>query len=181
MRCPRCQQVNRQGARFCGACGRPLDWSCPPCGNQPPPGAAFCDRCGTSLAGSVPIATSPLLKLRPKMPQAYTPPHLAEKILAPKAALEGERKQVTVLFGDLKGSMGPLADRDSEEARQLLDPVLEGMMADVHRFDGAINQDPNGGVMILFGAPIAHEDNPQRQVHIAAMNRSWRSVTGCEV
>jgi class 3 adenylate cyclase/tetratricopeptide (TPR) repeat protein len=95
------------------------------------------------------------------------PSHLAEKILTSKAALEGERKQVTVLFADLKGSMELLADHDPEEARQLLDPVLERMMAAVHRYEGTVNQVMGDGIMALFGAPIAHEDHAVRACYAA--------------
>ena len=100
-------------------------------------------------------------------PLAYTPPYLAEKILTSRSALEGERKQVTVLFADLKGSMELLADRDPEEARQLLDPVLERMMAAVHRYEGTVNQVMGDGIMALFGAPIAHEDHAVRACYAA--------------
>jgi class 3 adenylate cyclase len=92
---------------------------------------------------------------------------LAEKILNSKSAIEGERKQVTVLFADLKGSMELLADRDPEEARQLLDPVLEQMMAAVHRYEGTVNQVMGDGIMALFGAPIAHEDHAVRACYAA--------------
>ena len=95
-------------------------------------------------------------------PISYTPPYLTEKILTSRTALEGERKQVTVLFADLKGSMELLADRDPEEARQLLDPVLERLMAAVHRYEGTVNQIMGDGIMALFGAPIAHEDHAVR-------------------
>jgi class 3 adenylate cyclase len=96
-------------------------------------------------------------------PLAYTPAYLAEKILTSRSGLEGERKQVTVLFADLKGSMEHLlADRDPEEARQLLDPVLEHMMAAVHRYEGTVNQVMGDGIMALFGAPLAHEDHAVR-------------------
>jgi class 3 adenylate cyclase/tetratricopeptide (TPR) repeat protein len=100
-------------------------------------------------------------------PLAYTPPHLAEKILTARSALEGERKQVTVLFADLKGSMELLAERDPEEARQLLDPVLERMMAAVHRYEGTVNQVMGDGIMALFGAPLAHEDHAVRACYAA--------------
>jgi class 3 adenylate cyclase len=100
-------------------------------------------------------------------PETYTPGHLAEKILTSKAALEGERKQVTVLFADLKGSMELLADRDPEEARQLLDPVLTRMMEAVHRYEGTVNQVMGDGIMALFGAPIAHEDHAVRACYAA--------------
>jgi class 3 adenylate cyclase/tetratricopeptide (TPR) repeat protein len=100
-------------------------------------------------------------------PLLYTPPHLAEKILTSRSALEGERKQVTVLFADLKGSMELLADRDPEEARQLLDPVLERMMTAVHRYEGTVNQVMGDGIMALFGAPLAHEDHAVRACYAA--------------
>ena len=110
-------------------------------------------------------------------PLAYTPPYLAEKILTSRSALEGERKQVTVLFADLKGSMELLADRDPEEARQLLDPVLERMMAAVHRYEGTVNQVMGDGIMALFGAPMAHEDHAVRACYAAlAMQDAVRST-----
>src|SRR2546430_5725406 len=102
-----------------------------------------------------------------RAPHAYTPPHLAEKILTFRSALAGERKQVTVLFAALKSSMELLADRDPEEARQLLDPVLEHMMAAVHRYEGTVNQVMGDGIMALFGAPIAHEDHAVRACYAA--------------
>ena len=102
-----------------------------------------------------------------RAPLAYTPAHLSEKILISKTALEGERKQVTVLFADLKGSMELLADRDPEEARQLLDPVLTLMMDAVHRYEGTVNQVMGDGIMALFGAPIAHEDHAVRACYAA--------------
>jgi class 3 adenylate cyclase len=100
-------------------------------------------------------------------PRTYTPAYLAEKILTSRTALEGERKQVTVLFADLKDSMELLAERDPEEARQLLDPVLEYMMAAVHRYEGTVNQVMGDGIMALFGAPIAHEDHAARSCYAA--------------
>src|SRR5262245_36360200 len=111
----------------------------------------------TGDADPAPAAASP-----PQAPLAYTPPHLAEKILTSRAALEGERKQVTVLFADLKGSMELLAERDPEEARQLLDPVLERMIEAVHHYEGTVNQVMGDGIMALFGAPLAHEDHAVR-------------------
>jgi class 3 adenylate cyclase len=100
-------------------------------------------------------------------PASYTPKHLAEKILTSKSALEGERKLVTVLFADLKGSMELLADRDPEEARKILDPVLERMMEAVHRYEGTVNQVMGDGIMALFGAPLAHEDHAVRACYAA--------------
>ena len=120
---------------------------------------------GTPEPVSAPSATP--TPAQDRTPLSYTPPHLAEKILHSRSALEGERKQVTVLFADLKGSMELLADRDPEEARQLLDPVLERMIEAVHRYEGTVNQVMGDGIMALFGAPIAHEDHAVRACYAA--------------
>src|SRR2546430_843364 len=116
---------------------------------------------------SAPHPTTPPASSQDRAPLAYTPPYLAEKILTSRAALEGERKQVTVLFADLKGSMEVLAERDPEEARHLLDPVLDRMMAAVHQYEGTVNQVMGDGIMALFGAPIAHEDHALRASYAA--------------
>ena len=100
-------------------------------------------------------------------PLAYTPPYLAEKILTSRSALEGERKQVTVLFADLKGSTELIEGLDPEEARQLLDPALHVMMDAVHRYEGTVNQVLGDGIMALFGAPVAHEDHAVRACYAA--------------
>jgi hypothetical protein len=121
-------------------------------------------------AAPTPLASSPVPALdtiQARSPLTYTPPYLAEKILTSRSVLEGERKQVTVLFADLKGSMELLAERDPEEARQFLDPVLERMMAAVHRYEGTVNQVMGDGIMALFGAPLAHEDHAVRACYAA--------------
>jgi class 3 adenylate cyclase len=152
--CPQCAFENPPAMAFCGRCGTRLASVCPSCGFANPEGFAFCGKCGARVTGAPrPPEGSPASA----SPQSYTPKHLAEKILTSKAALEGERKQVTVLFADLKGSMELLADRDPEEARKLLDPVLERMMEAVHRYEGTVNQVMGDGIMALFGAPLAHE------------------------
>ncbi len=163
--CPRCQHENAADAAFCDECGGRLDTACPSCGEPNRAGAKFCRKCGQGLAQ--PAGASPAPASRFATPESYTPKHLAEKILTSKAALEGERKQVTVLFADLKGSMELLADRDPEEARKLLDPVLERMMEAVHRYEGTVNQVMGDGIMALFGAPLAHEDHAVRACYAA--------------
>jgi class 3 adenylate cyclase len=113
------------------------------------------------LPGCLPRLGLPVHRQQPLFaPETYTPRHLAEKILGSKSALEGERKQVTVLFDDLKGSMELLAERDPEEARKLLDPVLERMMEAVHRYEGTVNQVMGDGIMALFGAPSPTRTTP---------------------
>src|SRR2546426_4265886 len=119
------------------------------------------------LAPGTPALAAAPATASEREPLAYIPRHLADKILTSRRALEGERKQVTVLFADLKGSMELLADRDPEEARQLLDPVLERMMAAVHRYEGTVNQVMGDGIMALFGAPLAHEDHAVRACYAA--------------
>jgi class 3 adenylate cyclase len=120
----------------------------------------------TGDAPSTPAPAAPA-PVQGHAPRAYTPAHLTEKILASRSALEGERKQVTVLFADLKSSMELLADRDPEEARRLLDPVLERLMDAVHHYEGTVNQVMGDGIMALFGAPIAHEDHGVRTCYAA--------------
>src|SRR5262245_25655551 len=160
MKCPRCQQENPAGQKFCGECGARLTAVCPACGASNSPGQKFCGECGASLSQGAAAGKF-------ASPETYTPQHLAEKILTSKSALEGERKQVTVLFADLKGSMELLADRDPEEARKILDPVLERMMEAVHHYEGTVNQVMGDGIMALFGAPIAHEDHAVRACYAA--------------
>ncbi len=159
MRCPRCHAENPPGMRFCGQCATPLAAVCSSCGTANPPGNKFCGQCATPLGVSK--------EARFATPETYTPKHLVEKIFTSKAALEGERKQVTVLFADVKGSMELLADRDPEEARKILDPVLERMMEAVHRYEGTVNQVMGDGIMALFGAPLAHEDHAVRACYAA--------------
>jgi len=163
MQCPRCQQANEAGAKFCEQCAAPLSPVCGQCGHPLSVTAKFCPECAhpTSLAPAGP--TGRLFAT----PEDYTPRHLAERILRSRDALAGERKQVTVLFADLKGSMELLADRDPEEARALLDPVLQRMMDAVHRYEGTVNQVMGDGIMALFGAPLAHEDHAVRACYAA--------------
>jgi class 3 adenylate cyclase/tetratricopeptide (TPR) repeat protein len=142
-------------------CGGRLTLTCGSCGADLPSGSRFCNNCG------IPVQPSAASRPRFASPDAYTPKHLAEKILTSKSALEGERKHVTVLFADLKGSMELLADRDPEEARRILDPVLAHMMDAVHRYEGTVNNVMGDGIMALFGAPIAHEDHAIRACYAA--------------
>src|SRR5919197_2226627 len=159
MLCPHCQRPNPATAKFCNHCGGKLEVACARCGHGNSPGSHFCNECGEALT----FATSSSRAL----PTSYTPQHLASRILTSRAALEGERKQVTVLLADLKSSMELLADRDPEDARRLLDPVLERMMEAVHHYEGTVNQVMGDGIMALFGAPIAHEDHAVRACYAA--------------
>jgi class 3 adenylate cyclase/tetratricopeptide (TPR) repeat protein len=159
MKCLRCQAENPTGARFCGQCAAPLAAVCPSCGASNAPENKFCGQCAAPLDQPAPPRFS--------APESYTPKHLAERILTSRTSLEGERKQVTVLFADLKGSMELLTDRDPEEARRILDPILEQMMEAVHRYEGTVNQVMGDGIMALFGAPLAHEDHAVRACYAA--------------
>jgi class 3 adenylate cyclase/tetratricopeptide (TPR) repeat protein len=164
MTCPRCGIENRQTAVFCRGCGAILGGVCPACGAKCAPDNHFCDMCGTPLR-TVPslVGAPPRFGAR----RGYTPHHLTDRILTSRSAMEGERKQITVLFADIKSSMELLADRDPEEARQLLDPVLELMMEAVHAYEGVVNQVLGDGIMALFGAPLALEDHALRAGYAA--------------
>ncbi len=156
MQCPRCQHDNPSQAKFCLECGTHLALTCRKCGTVLPAGAKFCLECGEPITKRFPT------EARFKSPDAYIPKHLAERILATKETLEGERKQVTVLFADIKGSTALIADQDPEDADKLLNPVLERMMEAVHRYEGTVTRVTGDGIMALFGAPLAHEDHAVR-------------------
>jgi class 3 adenylate cyclase/tetratricopeptide (TPR) repeat protein len=163
--CSQCRVQNAADAVFCENCGSRLEVACPNCGGANRLGAKFCNKCGQRLPESETAASVAGQKFGSV--QAYTPKHLAEKILTSKHSLEGERKQITVLFADMRGSMELLADRDPEEARKILDPVLEHMMEAVHRYEGTVSNLLGDGVMALFGAPLAHEDHAVRACYAA--------------
>ena len=158
--CPRCGQANPTGVKFCGECGSRLELVCPACQTANPPTNRFCHGCGGPLGRDrdAPAFASP---------QAYTPKHLADKILTSRSALEGERKQVTVLFVDVSGFTGLSERLDPEDVHRLMTRAFELMLAEVHRYEGTVNQFLGDGIMALFGAPIAHEDHAQRAVHAA--------------
>jgi class 3 adenylate cyclase/tetratricopeptide (TPR) repeat protein len=156
--CPACHEDNPAGSRFCNGCGSSLATECQDCGHQNPPGAAFCNGCGASL-GQPPSAT--------QEPRAYTPGHLAERILKSRSALEGERKHVTVLFCDLADSTPLTESLDPEEMHSLMDRAFQLILEQVHRYEGTVNQFLGDGVMALFGAPLAIEDAPRCAVTAA--------------
>ncbi|HEY3068382.1 MAG TPA: adenylate/guanylate cyclase domain-containing protein [Methylomirabilota bacterium] len=169
MTCPRCHVEQADSARFCTACGAALPVACSECGFVNSGEAIFCGGCGKR--------TRPTAWRRARGPEATVgpPPHLANVIRRDKSALEGERKVVTVLFADVTGSLELLAARDPEDARDVLDPILEHMMAAVHRYEGTVNQVMGDGIMALFGAPVAHEDHAARACYAAlAMQESVR-------
>ncbi len=168
MRCPACQFENLPAMRFCGQCGTALALRCSQCGAEVPSGFRFCGLCGANLqATPVPSPHPPMTADRQGRLAAYTPKHLAEKILKGRSALEGERRQVTVLFADVAGFTALAEKLDPEEVHRIIDHCFELITAEVHRFEGTINQYTGDGVMALFGAPIAHEDSPRRAVHAA--------------
>src|SRR5262249_2656390 len=158
LRCSKCGHDNAIGAKFCEECATQLAGTCASCGTQLSPTTKFCPACAHPTSAP---------QSRFVSPETSTPKHLAEKILTSKAALEGERKQLTVLFADIEGSMELLADRDPEDARKLLDPVLERMMDAVHHYEGTVNEVRGDGITALFGAPIAHEDHAPRACYAA--------------
>jgi class 3 adenylate cyclase len=161
MRCDNCGTESTSGRKFCAACGSQLSRRCPKCGAENAPSSEFCEDCGAALASnaasavaSSPQAASaaPNIRITPQPPDALT-------------VIEGERKIVTALFADIKGSMELMEDLDPEEARAIVDPALKLMIDAVHRYDGYIVQSTGDGIFALFGAPAAHEDYPQRALY----------------
>ncbi len=152
--------------RFCEECGATLDVLCPACGAGVPTGKKFCGACGAPLAAAVPPAPA-VASPRFESPRAYTPAHLAARILKDRAALSGERKQVSVLFADVSGFTSISERLDPEEVHALINRAFELMLAEIHRYEGTVNQFLGDGLMALFGAPIAHEDHAQRAAHAA--------------
>jgi class 3 adenylate cyclase/tetratricopeptide (TPR) repeat protein len=171
MLCPACRADNPTRNRFCEQCGAALEAVCPSCGAPVRSGARFCGACGTRVGEDAPpllTAAPPSRAAEPRSERAsYTPKHLAEKILKSRSALEGERRQVTVLFADVAGFTTLAEKLDPEEVHRIIERCFELITAEVHRFEGTINQYTGDGVMALFGAPIAHEDGPRRAVHAA--------------
>ncbi len=160
MKCPNCQRENSPEARFCESCAAPLVRLCANCKSPASPTAKYCSQCGHALN---PISGAD----RYSSPRNYTPQHLVNKILTSRSALEGERKQITVLFADIKGSMEVITDRDVEDAQKLLHAVVERMIEAVHRYEGTVNSVLGDGIMALFGAPLAHEDHAVRACYAA--------------
>ena len=164
MICAGCARDNPAAARFCGGCGAPLEAPCPACQSPNPPGNKFCHQCGGALDGAATAATpsTPFAS-----PRSYTPKHLAEKILTSASALQGERKQVTVLFVDVSGFTSLSERLDPEDVHVLMRRAFDLMLAEVHANEGTVNQFLGDGIMALFGAPIAHEDHARRAVRAA--------------
>src|SRR6266852_590512 len=154
MRCSKCGFDNPEGMKFCGQCTTPLALICPNCKFSNPPGFKFCGQCTAPLAAGA-------LK-----PQPAKPPITAGGA-DEAAALDGERKTVTAVFADIKGSTDLMEDLDPEEARAIIDPALKLMIDAVRRYDGYVVQSTGDGIFALFGAPLAHEDHPQRALYAA--------------
>ena len=159
MICPACNHDNRPGAKFCEECAAPLKRACASCGSELRPSAKFCDECGAKADGAARPAPPP--------PPRETPKHLADKIRQSKAAVEGERKQVTVLFADVKGSMELAEALDPEAFSRIMSRFFAILTEGVERFEGFVDKFTGDGIMALFGAPIAHEDHAQRACYAA--------------
>jgi class 3 adenylate cyclase/tetratricopeptide (TPR) repeat protein len=164
MNCSSCGHSHPDSAKFCPKCGAEIATRCGACGAELLRAANFCAECGAATGPAEQVAEKerPLRDVR-----AYTPKHLADKILQGKSALEGERKQVTVLFADVKGSMELAGQLDPEAWHRILERFFEILTEGVHRFEGTVNQYTGDGIMALFGAPIAHEDHAQRACYAA--------------
>jgi len=156
MKCPKCQAENREGVKFCEECGAKMEIKCPSCGAFIPLGKNFCGECGYNL--TLPSEPTPkALSFDEKLEkiQRYLPEGLTEKILSQRAKIEGERKQVTVMFCDMEG-FTQLSERlGPEEAYSIMDQIYEILIHKVHDYEGTVNEMTRDGVVALFGAPIA--------------------------
>jgi class 3 adenylate cyclase/tetratricopeptide (TPR) repeat protein len=160
MNCPVCGHGNPDGAKFCNQCAKPLPLACPKCGASNPVGSRFCNECAAPLT-----STSQFAKTTSE--QIHSEIRIKPEQIDSSSAPDGERKTVTALFADIKGSMELMEDLDPEEARAVIDPALKLMIDAVHRYDGYIVQSTGDGIFALFGAPVAHEDHPQRALYAA--------------
>jgi class 3 adenylate cyclase len=163
MRCSKCGNDNREGRKFCAKCGAPLARWCPQCSASNEPGEDFCGECGATLISATPAKAPERSTAKPTTPGVRVTGEQQD----PSLALDGERKTVTALFADINGSMELMEDIDPEEARAIVDPALKLMIDAVHRYDGYIVQSTGDGIFALFGAPVAHEDHPQRALYSA--------------
>jgi class 3 adenylate cyclase len=176
MRCSKCGSDNREGRKFCTSCGTPLVATCPKCGAAIQPEEKFCGECGAAIGAFAAPAPS---SVQP------SPLQLSDPIPATEV-IDGERKTVTALFADIKGSMELMRELDPEEARAIVDPALKVMIDAVRRYDGHIVQSTGDGIFALFGAPVAHEDHPQRALYAALRMQAdmrrfaerWRAEKG---
>ena len=160
MRCAKCGSDNPADKNFCGDCGTPLANRCPKCGAENPPGKRFCGDCGAAFSARSATAQSSA--------SFSSTPGIALSADQPASVVtDGERKTVTALFADIKGSTELAQDLDPEEARAIIDPALKLMIEAVRRYDGYVVQSTGDGIFALFGAPVAHEDHPQRALYAA--------------
>jgi class 3 adenylate cyclase/tetratricopeptide (TPR) repeat protein len=165
MKCRNCQVENPEGMKFCGECGAKLERICPQCSFPNPPQFKFCGECGHSLtAPSGPTPGDLSLDEKLAKIQQYLPKGLTEKILAQRGKIEGERKQVTVIFCDMEGFTALSERLGPEEAYSIMDQVYEILIHKVHDYEGTVNEMTGDGIVALFGAPIALEDAPQRAI-----------------
>jgi class 3 adenylate cyclase/ribosomal protein L40E len=181
MKCQECQFENPADAEFCIECGGPIEFHCSKCGNVTPITGKFCKKCGHNL--SLPSEPAPApkdLSFDEKLDkiQRYLPKGLSEKILAQRDRIEGERKQVTVMFCDMEGFTRLTESLDPEEAYGVMDQVYEILIHKVHAYEGTVNEMTGDGIMALFGAPIALEDAPQRAIQSAyAIHREMAKLS----
>ena len=166
MKCQKCQHENPDDAKFCNECGNKLELACPDCGKVNPPGSKFCNECGHDFTTTSSEPKSKDLSFDEKLEkiQRYLPKGLTEKIISQKDRIEGERKQVTVLFCDMEGFTQITERLGPEEAYSIMDKIYETLIHKVHDYEGTVNEMTGDGIMALFGAPIALEDAPQRAI-----------------
>jgi class 3 adenylate cyclase/ribosomal protein L40E len=176
MKCSKCQSENPDQARFCIECGNSLELLCPQCEAKAPAGAKFCMKCGQALNGA---SDKPVVEY--SQPQSYTPKFLADKILTSRRTIQGERKQVTVLFADVANFTSISERLDPEEVHEIMDGCFKILMGEIHQREGTVNQFTGDGVMALFGAPLADEDHAGQACRAALAIQKSLVAYGLEI
>ena len=165
MQCPKCQFENREGVKFCEECGAKFELVCPACKASIPHGRKFCGECGHNLTTpQEPVVKELSFDEKIDKIQRYLPKGLTEKILSQRSKIEGEHKQVTVMFCDMEGFTSFTEKLGPEDAYSIMDQVYEILIHKVHDYEGTVNEMTGDGIMALFGAPVALEDAPQRAI-----------------
>ncbi len=168
MTCPKCQHENREGAKFGDECGTKLQLLCPNCGSELRTQAKFCDECGAKLAAAIPTSTEVTVPTSSESLRRSVPQGLVETLRAQGGRIEGERRQVTVMFADVSGFTAMSENFNPEQITNIMKRCFNALGEVIYKYDGTIDKFMGDSIMVLFGAPQTHEDDAVRAVHAAS-------------